>query len=178
MSRLFSFRTDCHQHFTLKLTVEGLEMMLADAFQKAYEPEGESVVIGLLFSLLSLKMENAEDANGSDVQKACSFMRHNYYRKISMEEVARHVNLSEKHLCRLFKKELSVTPMQYLIRLRMEQARMLLRDTDMMVKDVALTVGYPSQLAFSSAFASYWGMAPSSVKRQKTGDASTPPVES
>jgi len=166
-----------HQHFQLRDDVAFLAAMLSACFEKAGDEDGEDTVIGiLLFMLSNCKSAAKEVLPRSDVQSACAFMKHNYYRKMTMEEVAHHISLSEKHLCRLFKKELGITPVQYLIRMRMEQSASLLKNSSMLVKDIALTVGYPSQLAFSSAFSAFWGCCPTEYRHKKQGRHETVPA--
>ena len=173
MGEMFRMDFGAHQRFVLKEVHETLYPLLKSVFENAASPEGEHKVRGLLLMLLALRTDAAEQKK-NDAQRACDFMLQNYYRKISMAEVAQHISLSEKHFCRMFKREFGFTPMQYLIRIRMEKAHALLRNTEMLVKDVALTVGYPSQLAFSSAYSAYWGHPPSQDRGHKADRSCNP----
>ncbi len=163
LGALFHLNMAAHQKLRLQLDRASLEQMLRDAFEAADGPGGERKAMALLLSILTHHAPGNQRESGY-VASACAFMRHNYHRHITMEEVARSVNLSEKHLCRLFRKQLNTTPLQYLISLRMNQARTLLQDTGLLVREVAAATGYPSQLSFSAAFSAYWGMPPSALR--------------
>lgn len=54
--------------------------------------------------------------------------------------------------------------MEYLIRKRMEKAGMLLKDTDMMIQDVAKVCGYSNQRYFASSFKKYYACTPTAFK--------------
>ena len=99
---------------------------------------------------------------------AKKFIDNNYQHHISICQVAENVNLSEKYLCKLFKKALFVSPQQYLIETRMKMARKLLENTDISIKAVAENVGFPSQFAFSTAFKKYYKIPPSVYRNKST----------
>ncbi len=167
---LFGLDMSAHQHLQLQMDTVALTDMLRAAFEQGAGPGGERRATALVLSLLAHLAPEAETGSGY-VRSACSFMQHNYHRRVSMAEVARAINVSEKYLCRLFNRELGTTPQKYLIGLRMQQARTLLETTDLRVKDVAATVGYPSQLAFSSAFSAHWGMSPTDARKNARQEA-------
>lgn len=165
LAALFDLNLNQHQRMKLLKTSLNLPVLYRDLFEHGQEPDSERAVISLLMQTLAL-VDNVSSSflSGSYVSRACNFMDHNYHRKISMNEVANHVNISEKHMCRLFKQELQITPMQYLQTVRMEHAKQLLQGTDMRIRDIAYTVGYPSQLSFSAAFSSYEACSPTEFR--------------
>ncbi len=167
LTALFALDLNEHRKLHVRIPPGELEALVHDTFEHADDALGERRAAALLLHLLAHLAPPEDPPVGWDyVRAACAYMTHNYHRRIRMEEVARAVNLSEKHLCRLFRRELSTSPMQYLVKLRMEQARQLLATTDMRIKDIAATVGYPSQLAFSAAFSAHWGCSPTDARTQ------------
>src|SRR5207247_10047550 len=64
--------------------------------------------------------------------------------EFSLGRLAREAGVSEFHFCRLFKKTTGFAPSRYFIRMRMEKARRLLRETTKSVIEVGLDVGYSS----------------------------------
>lgn len=165
LAALFDLNLNNHQHMKLRETPVDLTELYRKLFECGRAPGSENAVISLLMQTLSM-IDNDSSAvqTGSYVSRAKNFMDHNYHRKITMVEVSKHVSISEKHMCRLFKEELQVTPMHYLRTVRMEHAKRLLRDTDMRIRDIAYTVGYPCQLAFSAAFSSYEACSPTEFR--------------
>lgn len=74
--------------------------------------------------------------------------------------VADHVCRSRSHVCRLFKRETGLTVRLFARRARMEQAKMLLHDRGMLVKEVARATGFLSIPSFCRQFTEQEGLTP------------------
>jgi len=81
----------------------------------------------------------------------------------SLDDLARHANLSVSQLKMLFKKQTGKTCGQFLLMRRMEKARALLANTDFPAHLIAEKVGYQDQSAFSRRFNAYFGQTPRSL---------------
>lgn len=77
-----------------------------------------------------------------------------------LAHLAREVGLSEFHFGRAFKKSTGYTPSHFFIRLRMERARQMLRETARPIIEVALDVGYSSASHFAQVFRREVGVTP------------------
>jgi len=113
-----------------------------------------------LTSLARHKRDTTTDLT-SRLLEARQFIESHYLKAIQTVDVANHVALSEYHFARLFKTAFEVTVHQYVMRLRMDEARRLLESTDVSVTEIALAVGYNSLSAFIRAFGRTCGMTPS-----------------
>jgi AraC family transcriptional regulator len=98
------------------------------------------------------------------VNQAFSAMQSRLHDELDLGRLARDAGLSEAHFSRAFKKSTGFTPSQYFTRLRMEQARRLLRETDQPVVDVGLEVGYASPSHFAQVFRREVGVNPSDYR--------------
>ena len=105
--------------------------------------------------------ENPEEHPADLTMVAKNFMEKNYQSHITMEDVAKHVCVSEKYLCHRFKNAFQVTPQNYLLSLRIKKAERLLKTTDLKINEISASVGYRSQLTFSCAFKNKTGYSPS-----------------
>jgi len=85
-------------------------------------------------------------------------------RSFQLEPLARAAGLSEFHFCRAFKKTTGFAPSRYFIRMRIERARRLLRDTTKPVIEIGLDVGYTSPSHFAQVFRREVGVAPSEYR--------------
>jgi len=100
------------------------------------------------------------------VQAAVDFMHANLQRALTLTEIAEAINVSDPHLSRIFKRETGFSPIDYLIRLRLEKARQLLKTTFLSVKEVMAAVGYNSKGHFAKDFKKRFGVTPSEYKKQ------------
>ncbi|MBD1434813.1 helix-turn-helix transcriptional regulator [Sphingobacterium sp. DN00404] len=85
----------------------------------------------------------------------------------NQKELAQEVFMSESKLRKDFKEYFSVTVHDYLTRIRMEKARILLLEEKISVYEVAIHTGYGHQNNFSSAFKKYFGISPGELKTGK-----------
>lgn len=85
-------------------------------------------------------------------------------REFELAPLAHAVGLSEFHFCRAFKRSTGFPPSRYFIRLRMERARRLLRETSRPVIEIALDVGYTSASHFAQVFRREVGVSPSDYR--------------
>ncbi|WP_027857610.1 helix-turn-helix domain-containing protein [Marinobacterium jannaschii] len=102
------------------------------------------------------------------VFQARSFIERHFAATLSLDELARQVNLSPRQLTGLFRQQLNTSPGQYQLQLRMEQAQRLLRQGQMSVQQVAEQVGYASLSAFSDRYRRFYGCSPRE-ERSKPG---------
>jgi AraC family transcriptional regulator len=104
---------------------------------------------------------------GFKLRQLTDWMAEHVSEEFSLERLAARAGLSKFHFQRLFKTAVGVSPSQYLIDLRMNEARRLLRETKKSVIDVALEVGYANPSHFAQLFRRQTGLSPSDYRRQR-----------
>jgi len=109
------------------------------------------------------------------VERAMRYMRDNQSRTLAVSEVAEQVNLSERHLNRLFKKHLKKSPLEFLTQIRIESAAQLLLDKSLPIKDIAARVGYPDVRYFTTVFRQLTRLTPA-VYRKRGGTSWVDPA--
>ena len=102
------------------------------------------------------------------IHHALAAMQSRLQEALDLGRLARGVGLSDAHFSRAFKKSTGFSPSQYLIRMRMERARRLLRETEMSIIDVGLEVGYSSPSHFAQVFHKAVGVLPSQYRGNGT----------
>jgi AraC-like DNA-binding protein len=90
-----------------------------------------------------------------------------YHSLQSLEEIAAHVQLSKYHFGRLFKKSTGLAPMEYVTKVRIEKAIILLRTTDCSIEEIAEQIGYSSSSYFIKVFRSWVGFSPGEFRSGK-----------
>jgi DNA-binding response OmpR family regulator len=94
------------------------------------------------------------------VRKAMAYIHEHYPESISRKDIAQHVNIAEDHLTFCFRQELGTTPIKYLQRYRVNQARSLLLESNKTITEIALKVGFSDGSYFSRLFHRETGMSP------------------
>lgn len=129
--------------------------------------DSESMVqllMGQLLIRISRLYEEAStqgaDPYGAYIKRAVEYIRHNYDRAITVEDVAGAVNLHPGYLQRIFKRVTSQTLVEYITDYRMEKAKMLLVHTDIPVAEIADYVGVGSRQYFHQLFKKHSRMTP------------------
>ena len=111
------------------------------------------------------RVEEAEKASSKAVKAAIDYIRENYKKQISIEELAKLCHMSDGHFCRMFKKYTFKTPVQYMNSVRLSAAMDLLTRTDRKVLDIALDTGFNSLSYFIGVFKQGLGCTPTQFRR-------------
>ncbi|MFD7669276.1 helix-turn-helix domain-containing protein [Streptomyces sp. NPDC059788] len=98
------------------------------------------------------------------VRAAIALMRDRLAEPLTLADIADEVHLSVFHLVRVFRGATGETPHRYLIRLRIEEAKRLLRDTDLTTARIAEHCGFADPSALSTAFLRHTGVRPSAYR--------------
>jgi len=99
------------------------------------------------------------------VRKGMAHIHERYAEPISREDIAEYVGVSPGHLTRCFRREVGVTPIEYLNRYRIRQSKALLGMGDRNITEVALEVGFADSNYFSRIFRREEGVSPTAYQR-------------
>lgn len=100
------------------------------------------------------------------IKTALTYIKGNYSDKIYIADLAGQVNLNEQYFCRLFKKAIGCTPIEYINEYRIKQAKRLLEKTDLPVTQVCLDCGYNNLGNFLREFRKYTQTTPLQYRKQ------------
>lgn len=109
--------------------------------------------------------ENERENVTRPVRQACDYIRQHYGEQISLEEVSAHVGLTPAYLSALFKKETEEGFAHYLMGVRIDAARELLRSTNDSVADICRQVGYNDIRHFTRIFEKAVGVKPGTYRK-------------
>ena len=87
-----------------------------------------------------------------------------YHENLKIPELAKIENLSHSRYVELFRRQMGMSPMAYLIKLRMQAACSLLENTDIPVRRIARMVSYDDPHFFSKLFKRHVGVSPSEYR--------------
>jgi ligand-binding sensor protein/AraC-like DNA-binding protein len=110
-----------------------------------------------------LQKSNAK--NLQVINQVKRFIRDHFRRNLVLEEIANSVYLSAYYLSHIFKEEQGITVMDYVIQVKMEEAKKLLRNSKYTVNDVAESLGYSDPGYFAKVFKRHESMSPSQYRK-------------
>jgi AraC-like DNA-binding protein len=91
---------------------------------------------------------------------AREYLYTNYNQHISLDELAEYACLSVTHLLRTFRQAFYVTPHQFLVQIRLQRAKDLLRNTDYPVNEIVNMIGFDCTSSFIRLFRDRFGTTP------------------
>jgi AraC-like DNA-binding protein/mannose-6-phosphate isomerase-like protein (cupin superfamily) len=111
------------------------------------------------------------------IGQALALIQHQPDEPWTVESLANHVSLSRSAFSAKFKQLVGQSPMQYVTRVRLTKAAALLRTNSATLVEVATSIGYDSEVAFSKAFRRYFGIAPGAYRQGKRPPTETATLE-
>ncbi|WP_223068568.1 AraC family transcriptional regulator [Paenibacillus caui] len=107
------------------------------------------------------------------VKQMIHYMTSQYAYPISIEDMCSGLGYNRAYLSRVFKKGTGLSPVTYLLKLRIDKARHLLRDRpDLSTQQIAASVGLTDPLYFSRQFKRFYGESPSQYRHAVTAGSS------
>ena len=104
---------------------------------------------------------------GFKLRRVTDWMAEHLAEEFSLGRLAEQAGMSEFHFNRLFKRATGLPPSQYQIKLRIEAARRLLRETKGSVISIANEIGYSNPSHFAQLFRKETGLSPTDYRRQR-----------
>ncbi|MFD2328898.1 response regulator [Cohnella sp. GCM10020058] len=123
--------------------------------------EGLSGLYGAAIGHIAAKRKKKDRLDMGEIK---SYIGRNYERQISLESVAEAFYVTKEYLSKAFKAQTGVNLTEYVIRLRMDKARSLVCDSELKIKDIALSVGYEDVTYFNRLFKSQFGETPGRMR--------------
>lgn len=99
------------------------------------------------------------------IRKALEFIQMNYSHKISIRQMASFIGLDRSYLCYLFKRQMKMSPQEFLINFRIKKACHLMHNNLLSLGDISRSVGYEDPLQFSKVFKKIQGLPPREFRR-------------
>ncbi|WP_191567257.1 helix-turn-helix domain-containing protein [Metabacillus idriensis] len=130
----------------------------------------EEIVSFLLFTILTLILRKIYGYN-NPTQKTIpeivsDYIRDNFQKDLSLDDIASSVHLSPYYLIRIFKEKEGLSPIQYLIKIRLEEAKRLLTTNDQSIQEIANYVGYSNPNYFNIVFKKFTGYSPGKFRKK------------
>jgi AraC-like DNA-binding protein len=153
-----------------------LELLtLTETQPEAYEPKSFSVIAAMLAELFASRADQATTQTligappvlSSPVRKGIDYIaRFHSESSLGLDRICDASGLSLRHFTRLFKSETGSTPIKYLARHRVEQAKRLLLHSNRSIREIARLVGASNPTYFAYLFRQQTRMTPRQFRAQ------------
>ena len=127
-----------------------------------------SSLYNFLFELLNEfpnTINNNRNTQQTYLDEALLYIQSNFQDSISIMDIANHLSIDRSYLHRIFKKNLNISPQEYILNLKLEKAAELLSTTSLTIGDISRSVGYYDTMLFSKTFKKYNGCTPSLYRK-------------
>ena len=102
------------------------------------------------------------------IKNALRYLEYNYFLPFSVTDLAQEYGYSRAHFTVLFKAHTGKSPYQYLLDIRLKEAKQLLTQTDLGIEEIAYATGFTSAVRFSDTFKSHVGLSPLAYRVKAT----------
>jgi len=116
---------------------------------------------------VSYVFEFADIKHADTIYKVTAFVKNNYMKKISLDDIAEHVFMSKTYVSKIFKEEMGISLSSYINETRIEKSMQLLADDSVSIADVANLVGFDGQSYFTKIFKSITGVSPGTYRERR-----------
>ncbi|QTH42042.1 AraC family transcriptional regulator [Cohnella sp. LGH] len=123
--------------------------------------QAQSAFLPFVYEVMrQIRTSAAENSKPNLVSQAIHYIQDHYKEPITAEELAGFYGCSTSYLSRLFKNQIGVGPIDYLIHVRIHKSKQLLLKSEARIQEIASSVGYADVYYFSRLFKKHTGRSP------------------
>ncbi len=172
-SRAETYFTNCSTKYSYEF-IEQIRLFMEEFHNKqsGFELILQSLSLQITVNLLRhtvnnlpLELRGHGYSEKNNINRAIQFIEMSYNDNISLKEVSQIANLSSYHFIRVFKAETGKTPYEYLMDVKIEKSKELLRNKKYNVTEIATLCGFASPSHFASVFKKKIGLSPSDYRK-------------
>ncbi len=126
-----------------------LQMLLLELMREQESPAG-----------VKLRTTNAVNSENEIIRRAQQYISEHVREKLTVPLVARHVDVSPSYLTALFRKNLQISPGEYVRRIKLQESKQMIREDNMNFTEIAAALQYSTVHHFSRQFKDKFGITP------------------
>lgn len=166
------FRSDIEWQ---KQVLDHLQEMFTCYTQKVYGYEYKihnllcEIWFAMVINVWSSKREDfvSKDLDENRIYQALQYIQSHYMEAITLEDICSQLNISKSECCRCFKRNLRMTPFEYLMIHRISIAAKLLGKTNQTITEIAIHTGFNSNSYFCKIFKKYMSASPMEYRKTR-----------
>ena len=140
---------DRMDNFSSDLVICMLQILLLELLREQISPAGTK-----------LRTTNAVNSENEIIRRAQQFISEHVREKLTVPLVARHVDVSPSYLTALFRKNLQISPGEYVRRIKLQESKQMIREDNMNFTEIAAALQYSTVHHFSRQFKDKFGITP------------------
>jgi len=113
---------------------------------------------------LSAKPHNKSRGYKENIKKVIDYMNEHYTNLLSCDELSELINMNKYRFIRVFKKQMNKTPYEYLLDLKIEKAKKMLKTKDYTITEISMMCGFSSHSHFTTIFKKKTGLSPTEYR--------------
>jgi AraC-like DNA-binding protein len=137
----------------------------APGFKQLLDAGGLKITHLLIRQLFDINKSDTKFLFSMSITRALEYLNSHYGEKISVEDLARVANLSTSHFSRVFKEQTSMSPVEYIMMIRLDCAKRMLRANEKSLSEIALDCGFNSSSYFYQCFTREFNISPSDYRK-------------
>ena len=135
--------------FSSDMVICLLQMLLLELLREQVTPAGTK-----------LRTTNAVNSENEIIRRAQQYISEHVREKLTVPLVARHVDVSPSYLTALFRKNLQISPGEYVRRIKLQESKQMIREDNMNFTEIAAALQYSTVHHFSRQFKDKFGITP------------------
>lgn len=162
---ILDLRERVDRNYNIKNIMEKKEQVMEDihSFNSLVE-----LINYLTKSFIEISNKIGDNSSDNIIKKMVNYINHNYYCDLKLEGLAEIFNYNSAYLGKLFKSQIGENFNVYMDKVRIEKAKILLKEENIKVYEVSEKIGYKNIDYFHSKFKKYVGMSPLNYKKINT----------
>ena len=140
---------DRMDEFSADMVICMLQVLLLELLREQANPAGTK-----------LRATNAVNSENEIIRRAQQYISEHVREKLTVPLVARHVDVSPSYLTALFRKNLQISPGEYVRRIKLQESKQMIREDNMNFTEIAAALQYSTVHHFSRQFKDKFGITP------------------
>lgn len=128
---------------------------------------------GIINRFIGYVFEFGDIKHSVTLRKIIAYIRNNYSKKITLDDIAEHVYMSKSHISKIFNEELHVSISAYIRDVRVEKSKHLLCDPTLTIAQVANLTGFDDQSYFTKQFKVHTGISPKIFREKQNAHSAS-----
>ena len=131
------------------------------------DAQTEIITHWLIRSIFGETLDMRAVSEDYSVARAQHYMEQHYMENVTVSKLAELGYVSPSAFNRRFKKEIGITPIEYLIEIRIKRAKVMLKRRDISITDIAMRCGFNSGAHFATCFRKHVGITPAEYRERQ-----------